>query len=262
MLRFEKRIVLLFLVGTLLILVGFVGGRNSAATNMSQTLPQPTPSPTVTALPSAQVLGNEINQAYLVTKVIDGDTIDVAIDGKKETVRLIGIDAPETFGSRKSLQCFGEQSSAFARNLLTGKQVVLEKDETQGERDKYQRLLRYIFLNGKNINQFMIEEGYSYEYTYQTPYKYQGAFKEAENQARESKRGLWADDACKSNINESTIQPKPESQSLTSPSEDKDCSAFKTQKEAQVFYISQGGPGSDPHKLDQDKDGVACESLP
>jgi micrococcal nuclease len=135
---------------------------------------------------------------YKVQRVIDGDTISVSINGKNETLRLIGMDTPETVDPRKPVQCFGREASAKAKEILTGKMVRLEDDRTQSNRDKYQRLLRYVFLeDGTFFNKLMIEEGYAHEYTYQSnPYKYQAEFMEAEKQARENNRGLWSPDSC------------------------------------------------------------------
>lgn len=129
-----------------------------------------------------------------VLRVIDGDTIEVSLNGKKESVRLIGIDAPETVDPRKTVQCFGKEASEKARELLDGKEIILESDPTQGNRDKYQRLLRYVYINNISINKLMISEGYAHEYTYQSnPYKYMEEFRNAEKIARESKKGLWSD---------------------------------------------------------------------
>ena len=131
-----------------------------------------------------------------VLRVIDGDTIEVNISNKKETVRLIGIDTPETVDPRKPVQCFGKEASSKASVLLTGKTIVLEQDLTQGERDKYGRLLRYVFLDGLNFNKKMISEGFAHEYTYQNnPYKYMEEFKNAEKKAREGKIGLWSENS-------------------------------------------------------------------
>lgn len=92
-------------------------------------------------------------QYYKVTKVVDGDTVAVDIDGVSETIRLIGINTPETKDPRKSVECFGIQASKKAEELLAGQLVELEKDETQDERDKYGRLLRYVKIkNGLFYN--------------------------------------------------------------------------------------------------------------
>ncbi|MEK9207587.1 MAG: thermonuclease family protein, partial [Patescibacteria group bacterium] len=128
---------------------------------------------------------SEGQEAYKVIKVVDGDTIDVDINGEISRLRLIGIDTPETVDPRKPVQCFGREASNKAKELLQGQFIFLESDETQGERDKYKRLLRYVFLpDGRNFNLLMISSGYAHEYTYDEPYKYQADFKQAEIDAR------------------------------------------------------------------------------
>ncbi|MDD5759886.1 MAG: thermonuclease family protein [Desulfobulbaceae bacterium] len=135
--------------------------------------------------------------SFLVTHVVDGDTFDVDLNGKTERIRMIGVDTPETVDPRKPVQCFGKEASDKMKELIAGKRVVLEADPTQGERDKYGRLLRYPFLpDGTNVGLYLIQEGYAHEYTYNLPYKYQQIFKDAENAARIAKKGLWADNAC------------------------------------------------------------------
>jgi micrococcal nuclease len=134
---------------------------------------------------------------YSVIRVIDGDTFVVDIDGKKETVRLIGINSPEVNDPRKPVECFGREASNKAKEILTGKKVRLEIDPTQGDRDKYGRLLRYVFLeDGTNFNQLMIEQGYAFEYTYHFPYRYQKEFKQAQKKAEAEGRGLWEKGRC------------------------------------------------------------------
>lgn len=132
-----------------------------------------------------------------VIKVVDGDTVTVETNGVRETIRIIGINTPETVDPRKPVECFGQEASARAHELLDNQTVTLEADSTQGESDKYDRLLRYIFLsNGSDFGKQMISEGYAYEYTYSTPYKYQQDYKTSQSDAEKAKRGLWADGAC------------------------------------------------------------------
>ncbi len=133
-----------------------------------------------------------------VLKVVDGDTIVVLREGRRQTVRLIGMDTPEVVDPRKTVQCFGREASNKAHELLDGSNVRLELDPSQGEIDKYGRLLAYVFMqNGQNYNELMIESGYAHEYTYQSqPYKYQEQFKQAEVVARDNSRGLWANETC------------------------------------------------------------------
>ena len=138
------------------------------------------------------------SELYSVAKVLDGDTIDVNINGKTERLRLIGIDTPETLDPRKPVQCFGKEASDKAKEILNDKKVSLENDPVGGERDKYNRLLRYVFLeDSTNFNKLMISEGYAHEYTYQSQvYKYQSEFEQAEKEARDANRGLWSPNAC------------------------------------------------------------------
>lgn len=161
------------------------------------------PLPTV-AEPTA-VLGDQITSASVsaqVIRVVDGDTVRVSLNGEEKTIRLIGMNTPETVDPRREVQCYGKEASEKAKELLTGQEIYLESDDSQGETDKYQRLLRYIWLtDGMNFNKLMIAEGYAYEYTYDLPYKYQAEFKTAQLTAQESKKGLWSDTTCGGKIN-------------------------------------------------------------
>lgn len=140
----------------------------------------------------------EIPDGFLrVVRVVDGDTLVIEENGIEEKVRMIGLDTPEVVDPRKPVQCFGREASAKAKEILEGKFVRLESDESQGDRDKYGRLLRYAFLeDGRLFNKLMVEEGYGHEYTYNIPYKYQKEFQDAEASAREGKKGLWAEGVC------------------------------------------------------------------
>ncbi len=208
---------------------------------------------------------------YKVTKIVDGDTITVDIAGKIETLRLIGINTPETVDPRKPVECFGKEASNKAKEILTGKSIRLEADSTQDERDKYGRLLRYVFLaDGTSFNKMMISEGYAYEYTYNIPYKYQIEYKQAEKEAKEAQKGLWAAGVCDLPVNTPTVVPVASSvPKSVSVSGNYDCSGniynctdFSTHTEAQAVYEACGGVSNDIHRLDSDKDGLACESLP
>lgn len=138
---------------------------------------------------------------YDVKKVVDGDTIEIERYGRKEDVRLIGIDTPEVVDPRKTVQCFGREASAKAHEVLEHKRVRLEFDPLVGERDKYNRILAYVWEpDGTLYNQFMIASGFAHEYTYQSqPYKYQAEFKQAEANARASEVGFWSPQACGGN---------------------------------------------------------------
>ena len=113
-----------------------------------------------------------------LVRIIDGDTIEVEIENKAESVRLIGIDAPEIEGKTKEK---GIEAKSFLVDLIGNKKIRLEADETQDDRDIYDRLLRYVFLeDGKMINEEMIKSGMAKEYTFKIPYQYQEEFKKLE----------------------------------------------------------------------------------
>ena len=127
----------------------------------------------------AEFLGfkNKFNFVELI-RVVDGDTIEVKIGEKVESVRLIGIDAPEMNEETKERAI---ESKQYLENLLKNQKIYLEKDETQDDRDVYNRLLRYVYLRDRTlINKKMIEADMADEYTFIHPYKYQREFKEAE----------------------------------------------------------------------------------
>ena len=133
-----------------------------------------------------------------VLYVIDGDTVDVAIDGKKQRVRLLGIDAPEMGFENKKEMCFAQESRNKLVELTFGKTVSIASDSTQQDRDAYNRLLRYIYLSDKtSVNKRMVEDGYAYEYTYkELPYLFQKEFQEAQKNAQALRIGLWKEGVC------------------------------------------------------------------
>lgn len=125
-----------------------------------------------------------------VSRVVDGDTVKVLINGQEETVRVIGIDTPETVDPRKTVQCFGKEASAKMKSLVEGKNVELQKNPAE-ERDKYDRLLRYIELNGQDIGAQMIRDGYAFSYK-SFPHPRLEEYNQLEREAREANRGLWS----------------------------------------------------------------------
>lgn len=132
-----------------------------------------------------------------VVHVTDGDTIEVEIDGKIEIVRFLGINTPETVDKRKPVQCFGREASNRMKSMLAGQVVYLENSPGREDRDKYGRLLRYVFLaDGTDVNLKMLKGGYAYEYTYGAPYSRQEKYRAAEAAARASRRGLWSPQTC------------------------------------------------------------------
>jgi len=138
------------------------------------------------------------NGGYVVSRVVDGDTIEVVRDDVKTKVRLIGIDTPESVGSNPR-ECFGKEASKFLSSIASGETVTIETDDTQDTYDRYGRLLAYVYLiDNQMLNRKLVAEGYAYEYTYSAadPYKYQLDFKTLEGFAKREGRGLWAEDTC------------------------------------------------------------------
>jgi micrococcal nuclease len=192
---------------------------------------------------------------YDVVKVIDGDTLRVHKDGD------------ETVDPRRPMECFGKEASGKAKQILSGTRIHIEMDSSQGVLDKYGRTLAYVFLeDGTNFNEYMIREGYAYEYTYHLPYKYQLQFKEAERKARVLGKGLWADGACGMKNVSALIAPAysatTSGKNYVCNKNTYNCSNFSTQHEAQAVFEACGGSANDIHKLDSDNDGIVCEGLP
>ena len=135
---------------------------------------------------------------YAVTKVVDGDTIKVTIDDRIETVRLVGINTPETVDPRRSVECMGKEASAFAQQLVLGAVVRLEKDPTQGDRDRYGRLLRFVFLSdGTDVGKALLLAGFAHESLYSSkPHRYRTEYLSAQATAQVGQKGLWNPSAC------------------------------------------------------------------
>lgn len=129
---------------------------------------------------------------YRITHFTDGDTLTVEMSGHEEKVRLIGIDTPETKKPNTPVQCYGQEASAFTKQLIGNQPVRLEADPSGNNRDRYDRLLRYVYLaNGTFINQQLIETGHAFAYL-SFPFSKQSDFAAAQASAREANRGLWA----------------------------------------------------------------------
>ncbi len=147
-----------------------------------------------------------IQEPFLATssaefvRVVDGDTIRFRFDGKDQSVRIIGLDTPETKDPRKEVECFGQEASDFAEAFFSQENTHLELyiDQSQSERDKYDRPLRYVSVNGQDYGEAAIRGGFGHEYTYQTPHSKQAAYRSAQEEAKQSERGLWSPDACPS----------------------------------------------------------------
>lgn len=130
-----------------------------------------------------------------VSRVVDGDTIEVTDRaGATSTVRLIAVDTPETVKPNAPIECFGPQASDYTSTILTGRSVRLERDETVGDTDRYDRTLAYVWTvqDRRLFNLALIEAGAAREYTYdRTRYRYRNAFRAAQSDAQRDRHGLW-----------------------------------------------------------------------
>jgi micrococcal nuclease len=143
----------------------------------------------------------------VVTRVVDGDTIEVTIVGRVDgpgageipvdasaDVRLIGIDTPESVKPGSPVECFGKEASAAATALLSDETVRLVKDVE--ESDRYDRLLRYVYLGDEMANARLVTNGYATAYTYPPNVRHSDLFVELQREARENDRGLWSPSTC------------------------------------------------------------------
>jgi micrococcal nuclease len=158
------------------------------------------------AIPKLEQKDNRNKTEYEVTKVFDGDTFEVLIAGKKEKVRMLGIDTPESYDSDKlnsdaertkrdkaTIKKLGRLSTNFTKSLIENKKVLLETRPEDDDKDKYGRLLRYVYLpDGTLVNKKIVEEGYAVAFRKFKVYR-EKELVEAEKDARENKRGLWGD---------------------------------------------------------------------
>jgi micrococcal nuclease len=135
------------------------------------------------------------NQAgtYNVSRYVDGDTIVVNINGADETIRFIGIDTPETHKPNTPVQCYGPAAAAHTQNVIkaAGGNVRLASDSLGSNHDRYNRLLRYVYLpDGTDVNKLNIEQGYAFLYPY-FPFSKKAEFAAAQKSAQAAQKGLW-----------------------------------------------------------------------
>ena len=122
-----------------------------------------------------------------VTSIPDGDTINVRLDnGRRERVRLIGIDAPERAA------CLSAQATAQARRLAGNQRVLLRGDPTQDTRDRYGRLLAYAWVRGRDVGYQQVEAGLARVYVYDRPFQRLGAYRRPEAIGRTRPRNVWS----------------------------------------------------------------------
>ena len=197
-------------------------------------------------------------QSGTVVYVVDGDTVDVRLaGGERERVRLLGIDSAERGG------CWSAEASKRARTLALGKRVVLRGDATQDTRDRYGRLLAYVWLpGGQDLGYRLVAGGFAKVYVYDGTFRRLWAYRSAERGARTAARGLWGRCA-------GAKPPPTAGQPLIPPPArdchpsyspclpivgDLDCADVRDLGVAPVRVV-----GSDPYRLDGDDDGYGCE---
>lgn len=269
----------------ILLAAGCASGKNaSGGTGPSASAASPAPSPTASAAPIAAK----------VTRVIDGDTIEVAAGDKKETVRLILVDTPETKKPGTDVQPFGQEASDFTAQVLENRDVRLERDVSAI--DQYGRSLYYVWLGDRMFNEMLLEKGLARVAVYPPDVKYEDEFRTVEQKAKDAGIGIWSVpgyvtdkgfDRTKrtpppSPLPRVTIKPAEKPSAATVKPADAPKVPAATVKSAEtpaapeapapevsyrncteahaagVYNLKRGEPGY-RSALDRDNDGVACE---
>lgn len=128
---------------------------------------------------------------YTVSRFVDGDTIVVDMNGTPETIRFTGVDTPETHKPNTPVQCYGPAASAYTKTIIGTNRVRLTLDPKSTNRDRYNRLLRYVYLpDGTLINLKLIQNGYGFYYPY-FPFTKSTEFAAAQADAQSGNKGLW-----------------------------------------------------------------------
>ena len=202
----------------LLILLFFILFTTACAKQPSPGQTSPINSTTTTPANNPAPTSTVVTIKASVTRVIDGDTVNVAINGKEETVRMIGVNTPETHHPEKPVEPYGPEAENYTRSQLTGKTVYLEKDVQ--ERDKYGRLLAYVWLEqpsssseneirAKMYNAKLLLGGYAQVMTVPPNVKYADLFVKLQVEARSAGKGLWGLSGTVSNSSKTTVKQGP-----------------------------------------------------
>jgi micrococcal nuclease len=125
----------------------------------------------------------------VVVAVLDGDTVAVDWRGRRQTVRLLGVDTPETMHPERAVECYGPEAASFTRRLLLGRPVELAFDRVR--QDRYGRVLAYAWLDGRRFNDRLLAEGYARLMVIPPNDTHARALLRAELEARRTGRGLW-----------------------------------------------------------------------
>ncbi len=135
------------------------------------------------------VSGGPSRMSALIVRAVDGDTLEVEIDGRREDVRLIGVDTPETVKPGAPVECFGPQASAFAHRVADGRTARLELGVER--RDVYGRLLAYVRIGRRFINAILLRRGLARTLTIPPNDRFAARFRRIERAAARRGRGLW-----------------------------------------------------------------------
>ncbi|WP_240416509.1 thermonuclease family protein [Paenibacillus periandrae] len=272
----------MIILAALIALTSGCGGQSTPVTNQvpvnpvaTTTAPGVAVSPAATASTIATVPVDDkkfINAK--VTRVVDGDTLEVTINGKKETVRMILVDTPETKKPNTPVQAFGSEASTFTKETLEGKDIKLERDVS--ERDQYKRLLYYVYIGDKMFNETLLEKGLARVAVFPPDVKYVDRFRENQKKAQEAKLGIWSienyatdkgydvsktkkDNTIDMNAKFETHKPasneKPKENPAASNVHYNNCTEVKKAGKAPLH---KNDPGYSS-KLDRDGDGLACD---
>lgn len=129
--------------------------------------------------------------SFAIDHFVDGDTVAVNMNGKVETIRFIGVDTPETHKPNTPVQCYGPAAAAYTKSQIGSDSVRLVSDSLSTDRDRYGRLLRYVYLaDGELLEDKLIKNGYGFYYPY-FPFSKSDQFAADEKEAQAAKRGLW-----------------------------------------------------------------------
>lgn len=225
------------------VLVAVISSSCTASSDTSP--PAGTTSPAVeaaTTTPSTDPGQGRTNA--LVTSVIDGDTIEVRFRGRPLTVRLIGIDTPESVAPGEPVQCYALEASAYTTERLDGERVRLEFDAERT--DPFGRTLAYAWLGDELFNETLVREGYAFVTTFPPNVRYVDRFRAAQRGARSADRGVWGrcvdEDACDPAYPDACIPPPPP---------DLECGDVD---EGRFTVLPP-----DPHNFDGDGNGIGCE---
>src|SRR4051812_8352880 len=128
---------------------------------------------------------------YSVAHFVDGDTIALNMNGKVEKVRFVGIDTPETHKPNTPVQCYGPAAAAYTKNIIGSRRVRLVSDSLSTDRDRYDRLLRYVYLqDGTFVNEKLVQNGYAFYYPY-FPFTKSQQFEADQAAAMAARKGVW-----------------------------------------------------------------------